>query len=71
MKVALLETSVYSKAAQIFGHLPPPKKGLRGLNRKAKHSIELVSRKNNLISQINACDDPVSKSALQGLLDVV
>ena len=39
-RVDLLETSIYSKAALIFGHLPPPKKGLQGLNRRAKYSIK-------------------------------
>ena len=27
-RVALLESSIYSQASLIFGHLPPPKKGL-------------------------------------------
>ena len=61
----------FSKASQLFGLLPPPKKGLRGLNRRAKHSIQLVLEKYNLLSQINMCNNVTIKFQLQSLLDIV
>ena len=67
-RVALLETSIYNKAAQLFGHLPPPKKGLRGLNRRAQHSIKLVIEKNKLLAQIDSCPDEAIKTSLHNLL---
>ena len=70
-RVALLESSIYSQASLLFGHLPPPKKGLRGLNRRAQHSIQLVIEKNNLLGQINTCTDQSSKTSLKHLLYIV
>ena len=70
-RVALLETTIFSKASDLFGHLPPPKKGFRGLNRRAQHSIKLVIEKNNLLAQINSCIDESSKASLIQLLNLV
>ena len=70
-RVALLESSIYSKASLLFGHLPPPRKGLRGLNRRAQHSIKLVIEKNNLLGQIHTCQDETSKANLAELLNIV
>ena len=70
-RVALLETSIYNKATQLFGHLPPLKKGLRGLNRRAQYSIKLVKEKNTLLGQINICPDEASKASLLDLLNIV
>ena len=44
---------------------------MRGLNRRAQRSIQLVIEKNSLLSQINSCVDDVSRKHLQSLLDVV
>ena len=70
-RVALLETSIYSQASLLFGHWPPPKKGLRGLNRRAQHSIKLVIEKNNLLGQIKSCQNEASKISLGELLKIV
>ena len=70
-RVALLESSIFTQASLLFGHLPPPKRGLRGLNRRAKYSIKLVLEKNSLLAQIDSCPDETSKAALKDLLAVV
>ena len=70
-RVVQLELTIFSQAALLFGHLPPPKKGLRGLNRRAKRSIQLVIEKNNLVSQLKLCSDEDSRTSLLSLLDVV
>ena len=70
-RIELLENTIFSKASHLFGHLPPPKKGLRGLNRRAQHSVKLVIEKNNLLAQINSCLDESTKANLTSLLDLV
>ena len=70
-RVALLETTVYNTASHLFGHLPPPKKGLRGLNRRAQHSIRLVIEKNSLLAQIDSCTEEILRAGLISLLESV
>ena len=70
-RVNLLETTMYSQALQIFGLMPLRSKGLKGLNRRALRSIELVKEKNQLNCQIEACIDLEQKSALELLLQDV
>ena len=70
-RIALLESVIYSQASLIFGHLPPPKRGLRGLNRRAQSSIKLVIEKNVLLNQLNSCSGQVEKDSIIALLDIV
>ena len=70
-RVSLLEDTIYSKASLLFGFIHQRKKGLRGLNRRAQYSIQLVKEKNTLQNQLKSCDNEVSFSSLQLLLDNV
>ena len=70
-RVSLLEDSIYNKGSLLFGFIPKKQKTLKGLNRRAKHSIELVKQKNQLISQINSTLDPYIKHSLTPLLNQV
>ena len=67
-RVSLLETTIFSQASLIFGLTPPPKKGLRGLNRRALYSINLIKEKNMLINQIESNPFPDEKKGLESLL---
>ena len=48
-KVENLESIIYKKASELFGFVPPPKRGLRGKNRRVRLSINLVIEKNRLL----------------------
>ena len=70
-KVENLESIVYKKASELFGFVPPPKKGLRGKNRRVRLSINLVMEKNRLLKEFENEEDLVLKSSLFNLLEVV
>ena len=45
-RVVLLEETVYNQGALYFGYMPTKQKRLKGLNRRAQYSINLVKEKN-------------------------
>ena len=51
-RVDNLESIIYNKASEIFGFVPPPKKGFRAKKRRAKLSIDLVIKKNTLLKRL-------------------
>ena len=67
-KVELLENTIYDQATCIFGHPSRPNKSFRGLNRRARQSINLCIEKNSLKNQIKICNIPSDKQSLQALL---
>ena len=71
-RVDVLESAIYNEAANLFGFTPPAKKRLTsGKNRRVRRSIDLVVQKNDLIQQMNVCEDPVLKRSLLPLLQSV
>ena len=56
-RVELLEKSIYDQGSLLFGLLPRKEKSLSGLNRRAQHSIKLVTEKNELLARINNTSD--------------
>ena len=56
-KVNSLESSIYNKASDLFGFVPPPKKILGGKNRRANISINLVIKKNLLLKELESPAD--------------
>ena len=67
----LPEGTMCTQASLLFSLAPPPKKVLKGLNKRAQHSIQLIEEKNNLLSQIQVCMNQKTKASLQALLDIV
>ena len=70
-KVDCLESSIYNKASDLFGFVPPPKKRLGGKNRRVNISINLVIKKNLLLKELESVADPEKKVELLGLLESV
>ena len=70
-KITLLENTIYSEAANLFGHISPFEKNLAGKSRRTKLSIGLVQEKNVLTAQISATSIPDQKLALSKLLQEV
>ena len=70
-RVDNLESIVYNKASELFGFVPPPKKGLGGKNRRTRLSIELIIKKNSLLKEIDYEEDLDKKLHLLGLLENV
>ena len=66
--LSLLQESIYSDAANIFGHLQPKKRNLAGQSRQTKFSIELIQQKNLLLAQIKLASLPEQNAALTQLL---
>ena len=60
-KVDCLESSIYNKASDLFGFVPPPKKGLGGKNRRVNISINLVIKKNLLLKELESVGNPKKK----------
>ena len=60
-RVELLEKSIYDQGSLLFGLLPRKEKSLSGLNRRAQHSIKLVTEKNELLARINNTSDQCTK----------
>ena len=70
-RLNLLENSIYTQASLLFGIKEKSRKNLKGLNRRAQHSIALVKQKNILKSQLNSSLDHVTKATLQPLFNDV
>ena len=70
-KVSCLESSIYNKASDLFGFVPPPKKRLGGKNCRVNISINLVIKNNLLLKDLESVGDPLKKVELLGLLDSV
>ena len=66
--ISLLEESIYTEAANIFGHLQPKKRNLAGQSRRTKLSIQLIQQKNLLSAQIKSASLPEQQVALTQLL---
>ena len=60
-KVNYLESSIYNKASDLFGFVPPPKKRLGGKNRRVNISINLVIKKNLLLKELESVGDSLKK----------
>ena len=67
-KVDCLETTIYNKASDLFGIVPPPKKRLGDKNRRVNISINLVIKKNLFLKELESVADPEKKVELLGLL---
>ena len=65
-KVDCLESSIYNKASDLFGFLPPPKKRLGGKNRRVNISVNLVIKKNLLLNKLESVGDAKKKVELLG-----
>ena len=63
-RVELLEKSIYDQGSLLFGLLPRKEKSLSGLNRRAQHSIKLVTEKNELLARIYNTSDQCTKDSL-------
>ena len=70
-RVNCLESSIYNKASDLFGFVPPPKKRLGGKNRRVNISINLVIKKNLLLRELESVGDPLKKVQLLGPLESV
>ena len=70
-RVDNLESTIYNKASELFGFVPPPKRCLRGKNRRVRFSIGLVVKKNMLQRELECEDNPSQRLVLLGLLDNV
>ena len=70
-KVNCLESSIYDKASDLFGFMPPPKKRLGGKNCRVNISVNLVIKKNLLLKELESVGDPLKKVELLGLLESV
>ena len=70
-KVENLESIIYQKASELFGFVPPPKRGLRGKNRRVRLSIILGIEKNRLVREIENEEDRLLKSSLSDVLQSV
>ena len=66
--ISLLQESIYTEAANIFGHLQPKKRNLVGQSRRTKLSIQLIQQKNLLSAQIKSASLPQQQVALNQLL---
>ena len=64
--VALLQETIYTEAASIFGHLHHKRRQLVG--QRTKLSIQLVKQKNLLLAQIKSSSLPEQQAALTHLL---
>ena len=66
--VSFLQESIYTEAANIFGHLQPKKRNLAGQSQQTKLSIQLIQQKNLLLAQIKSASLPEQQAALTQLL---
>ena len=69
--VSLLQGTIYSEAASIFGHLQQKTRRLNGQSRRTKLSIQLIHQKNLLLSQVKSSALPDQQAALTHLLSNV
>ena len=63
-KVDCLQSSIYNKASDLFGFVPPKK-------RRVNISINLVIKKNFLLKELESVGDPKKKVELLGLLETI
>ena len=68
--VSLLQESIYTEAANIFGHLQPKKRNLAGQSWRTKFSIVQFFQQKNLLflAQIKSASLPEQEAALTQLL---
>ena len=66
--VSLLQESIYTEAANIFGHLQPKTRNLVGQSQRTKLSIQLIQQRNMLLAQIKSAPLPEQQAALTQLL---
>ena len=66
--VSLLQESIYTEAANIFGHLQPKNRNLVGQSQQTKLSIQLIQQRNMLLAQIKSASLPEQHAALTQLL---
>ena len=66
--VSLLQETIYTEAATIFGHLQQKTRRLAGQSRRTKLSIQLIHQKNLLLAQIKSSSLPDQQAALTHLL---
>ena len=66
--VALLQETIYTEAASIFGHLQHKTRRLAGQSQRTKLSIQLIHEKNLLLAQIKSSSLPKQKAALTHVL---
>ena len=66
--VSLLQESIYTEAANIFGHLQPKERNLAGQSRQTKLSTQYIQQKNLLLAQIKSASLPEQQAALTQLL---
>ena len=68
-RVQLLENTIYSEAAKLFGHcqLQTTKK-LSGKSRRTKLSISLVKEKNLILARLSLTANPQERTGLEDLL---
>ena len=69
--ILLLQESIYTEAANIFGHLQPKKRNLAGQSQRTQLSIQLIQQKNLLSAQIKSASLPEQQVALTQLLVTV
>ena len=65
-KVNCLESSKYNKASDLFGSVPPPKKCLGGKTCCVNISINLVTKNNLLLRELESVGDLFKKSTIIG-----
>ena len=66
--VALLQETIYTEAASIFGHLQQNTRRLARQSRRTKLSIQLIHQKNLLLAQIKSSSLPEQQAAHTHLL---
>ena len=66
--VSLLQETIYTEAASIFGYLQQKSKRLAGQSRRTKLSIQLIHQKKVLLAQIKSSSLSVQQAALIHLL---
>ena len=66
--VSLLQETIYTEAASIFGHLQQKTRRLAGQRQITKLSIQLIHQKNLLLAQIKPSYFPEQQAALTHLL---
>ena len=66
--VSLLQETIHTEAASIFGHLQQKTRRLAGQSRRTKLSIQLIHQKNLLLAQIKSSSLPDQQAALTHLL---
>ena len=66
--VSLLQETIHTEAASIFGHLQQKTRRLAGQSRRTKLFIELIHQKNLLLAQIKSSALPDQQAALTNLL---